>query len=83
MFAIFIDRDCEAQKKSKIFPIFAPIEIVASHDILPAVNSMFSKIDKMINDFQDNKYGWVFYENIRIDVNIFKYNAIKLRHSLN
>ena len=38
---------------------------------------MFSKIDKMINDFQDNKSGWVFYEDFRLDINIFKYNAIQ------
>ena len=71
------DHDCEEYKRSKNFPIFAPIEIVAIHDISPAVDSMFSKIDKMINDFQDNKSGWVFYENFRLDINIFKYNAIK------
>ena len=71
------DHDCEEQKRSKNFPIFAPIEIVANHIISPAVDSMFSKIDKMINDFQDNKSGWVFYENFRLDINIFKYNAIQ------
>ena len=57
--------------RSKIY------EAVSKHDVDEAVESAINDIGEEINQFVQNKSGWIFHSNIKADINIFRYNPIK------
>lgn len=52
-------------------------EIINSEDVESAVETATAEIIKEIEDFVQYKSGWVFEQNIKINVNIYKYQPIR------
>ncbi len=53
------------------------IEVFDSEKVQDVAYELVSLLIKKIEAFENNASGWKFYENIRLDINIYKYNAIR------
>jgi hypothetical protein len=54
-----------------------PHVIINGDDIEKAADEQCKEIIKEIEDFTQFKSGWVWKKNIKININIFKYQPIK------
>jgi len=52
-------------------------EVVSQHDINDALKNAINDIGEEINTFIQHGSGWIFHSNIKIDINIYRYNPIR------